>query len=329
VGEKGRETFNKLSTAGRAAALKAALTQKQIVQAGEAQGKSFSGRLSTLQDAAQQFLGRIGSGLFKALGPTLDKFTKWLADNEKGINAFAETVGSVLVKAFNAIGAAFSWLSDHQDLVLPVLEGIALALGLIAAQAILLRVRALAPMIAQFAKFTIAIEIFKKLRGTIGDVGAALVAAFSVVAINKLIGATGSLISNLTKAAGASKGIGGGFSALVPLVGTAVALGIEAVDAARTLAKQSSTVNELALQDLPGWDPNRNFEGPDPFRLGDRPSVPGVASNTSTSSVVSNTNSFIINAAPGQDPLMIGKVVDEKLAGVNRSALDEVRGGRR
>jgi hypothetical protein len=161
VGEKGRKRFNEMSAAQRGAVLKAALTQKQITQLAERQGQSFSGRLSQLQDAAAQFLARIGKGLFDALGPAIDRMSAWMESNQAAIQSFASTVGAVIAGAFSAIGAVIGWLIDHGDVARALLLGLAGLGATMAASWVI----AAAPVIAVVAALTAvgyaAIKLYK------------------------------------------------------------------------------------------------------------------------------------------------------------------------
>jgi hypothetical protein len=56
-----------MSAGQRAETLKAALMQKQLTQLAAAQGQTFNGVLSTLQDTIEQFFGKVGLPLFKAV----------------------------------------------------------------------------------------------------------------------------------------------------------------------------------------------------------------------------------------------------------------------
>lgn len=150
VGEEGRKRFNRMSAEQRGAVLKAALTQKQITQLAEQQGKSLGGRLSTLKDAALQFLGRIAKGLFDALGPAIDRAMAWMEQNQEAIQSFASTIGTVVAAAFSAIGAVIGWLIDHGDVARALLLGLA-GLGATMAAA---WVVAAAPVIAVVAALT-------------------------------------------------------------------------------------------------------------------------------------------------------------------------------
>jgi len=99
-GEAGRAKFNALPEAQRAQRLKAALTQPQIAQLAAAQGNTFSGVTSTLQDTVQQFFGKVGLPLFRALTEQVKQLNAWFDKNRETIGRVAAVVGGVLAKAF-------------------------------------------------------------------------------------------------------------------------------------------------------------------------------------------------------------------------------------
>jgi hypothetical protein len=111
-GETGRARFNALDARKRAEALKQAITQKQIVQLGAAQGETFSGVLSTLQDSIQQFFAKAGLPLFKAITRVLKDWVEWLGKNEAKVRAVADAIGKGLMAAFTIVGNIVNALID-------------------------------------------------------------------------------------------------------------------------------------------------------------------------------------------------------------------------
>lgn len=103
-GEAGRQKFNAMSAQKRAAELKRALTQKQIAQLGAAQGETFSGVMSTLQDSIQRFFGKVGLPLFKAITAQLKQWVAWFEKNSAKVEAFAQVLSAGLMKAFQVLG---------------------------------------------------------------------------------------------------------------------------------------------------------------------------------------------------------------------------------
>ena len=114
-GEEGRAKFNAMSSGDRASTLKAALMQKQLTQLAEAQGKTFTGILSTFQDTLQQTLGKVGMPLFKAITAELQKWNAWADANADKIDAWARDMGEALVTGFGYVKDAIGFLVDHKD----------------------------------------------------------------------------------------------------------------------------------------------------------------------------------------------------------------------
>lgn len=111
-GEAGRKKYNALSAAKRATEYKRALMQKQFTQLGEAQGGTFSGMMSTLQDTIQRTLGKVGMPLFKAVSAHLKQWLVWLDKNSAKIERIATIVGHYLLKAFEFVGAVVEKLVE-------------------------------------------------------------------------------------------------------------------------------------------------------------------------------------------------------------------------
>ncbi|HUS27610.1 MAG TPA: hypothetical protein VMZ53_03855 [Kofleriaceae bacterium] len=119
-GEEGRAKFNGMSAGKRKEVLQAALMQKQLTQLAAAQGASFSGMLSTLQDTVEQFLGKVGAPLFRVITNELKQWNGWIEANGDKIDAFASKLGEGLVTGFRFVKDALSFLVDHADLLLMV-----------------------------------------------------------------------------------------------------------------------------------------------------------------------------------------------------------------
>lgn len=169
-GEEGRAKFNAMSAKDRAATLKAALGQKQIVQLAEAQGNTFSGVLSTLKDAAEQFLGKVGIPLFKALGDAIRGANVFLAEHADEVAAVAAVIGSVLVGAFDAVGAVMAFFAEHTDLTMAIvitLTALMTAFGIASAIA---WIAATWPILAIVAAVGLVVYAVLKLRKHIGAV---------------------------------------------------------------------------------------------------------------------------------------------------------------
>lgn len=125
-GEEGRSRFNQLSQERRAKEFQRALMQSQFTELGEAAGKSFSGRLSTLQDAWEHFTGVLAKPLFEKLIIQFERLNNWLDKNQDKVDKFAHEVGGVLGGAFEVIVGAFEWLIENGS---AVWTGIKIAVG--------------------------------------------------------------------------------------------------------------------------------------------------------------------------------------------------------
>lgn len=117
-GEEGRAKFNALDKAKRAEELKRAINQPQIQQLAEAQGKTFSGVLSTLEDSIQQFFGKVGGGLFGRLKTAIEQINAWLDAHQERILQIANTIGDALAGAFEFLGSAISVVIDYGGAVM-------------------------------------------------------------------------------------------------------------------------------------------------------------------------------------------------------------------
>lgn len=120
-GEEGRSKFNALSKAKRAEELKRAINQPQIQQLAEAQGKTFSGVLSTLQDSVEQFFGRVGKSLFGGLKGAIEQVNAWLDVHQEKIQQIADVVGDALAGAFDFLGEAIGFVIEKGS---PVIDWI-------------------------------------------------------------------------------------------------------------------------------------------------------------------------------------------------------------
>lgn len=114
-GEEGRERYNALSGNERASELKRALMLKQWGQLAAAQGQTFSGIMSTIQDRFQQVIGKVGLPLFKAIGEELRSWNDYIAANQSKVDEIARSVGQGLVDGFRAVKDAVVFLVDHRD----------------------------------------------------------------------------------------------------------------------------------------------------------------------------------------------------------------------
>lgn len=158
-GEEGRMRFNALSQEKRAKEFKRALAQPQFAELGEAAGKSFSGRLSTLQDAWEHFQGMITKPLFDALGKHLEKINAWLDKNKAAVAELAEQIGGVLVAAFEVVSAAIKYFAEHGDETIAIL----IAIGSTLAGLAIIWMASFAPVFAVVAVVTMLVYAVRKL----------------------------------------------------------------------------------------------------------------------------------------------------------------------
>lgn len=120
TGEEGRAKFNSLDKDKRASELQRAMNQKQIQQLAAAQGATFSGALSTLQDTAQQFFGKVGKPLFGKITAELKDWNKWINANGDRLEDIARTVGDKLVDGFSFIKDVMGFLVSHSDTLIMI-----------------------------------------------------------------------------------------------------------------------------------------------------------------------------------------------------------------
>jgi len=128
-GEEGRHKFNSLDANERASELKRALTLKQWNQLAEAQGKTFSGVMSTIQDRLQQVVGKVGLPLFTAIGDELQSWNKYIENNQTKVNEIARSVGEGLVSGFRMVKDAVVFLVQHRDELMMVAKVLLAAKG--------------------------------------------------------------------------------------------------------------------------------------------------------------------------------------------------------
>lgn len=118
TGEEGRAKFNAMSSEKRFSTLNAAVMQKQIGQLSEAQGQSFRGVLSTLQDTFEQTMGKVGLPLFERITSEIKAWNAWSDKNGRRIAEVARSVGDGLVTGFNAVKSAVMLIVDNADTIM-------------------------------------------------------------------------------------------------------------------------------------------------------------------------------------------------------------------
>lgn len=119
-GEAGRAKFNALSAKKRASELMKAVNAPQIKELAAAQGKTFTGVMSTIEDRLQQVGGRVGSKLFGVLTREVENVNQWLEKNNSKIDHFANVVGDSLVTGFGYIKSAGMFLVDHAGTLISI-----------------------------------------------------------------------------------------------------------------------------------------------------------------------------------------------------------------
>lgn len=120
AGEAGRAKFNAMDSAKRANELMRAIMQPQIAEMAAAQGASFTGIMSTLQDNIQQLGGRFGAPLFRVVTKEIQEWNTWLDKNSVKIDRIVENVGKHLVQGFEAVKSVMAWIVDHSDILLSI-----------------------------------------------------------------------------------------------------------------------------------------------------------------------------------------------------------------
>ncbi len=183
---------------------KRAMEQKQIAQLRDAQANSYSGKMDKLKDATQQFLGKVGEPLFKALKETVEELANWLGKNEEKVKGLASSIGGVLTDAFNIIKGIVQFFLTDGDRLTALLVGLgffAVAFGVKMAAA---WIAAAGPVVGVIALVSGLVLLFLKLKEGLGPVGAAIATALAAVAVIKLIKYVRDLVPAFRAAAGAA-----------------------------------------------------------------------------------------------------------------------------
>jgi hypothetical protein len=118
TGEEGRQRFNALSQAERAAELQKALTSDAIKEMAKAQEHSFAGVTSTLKDNLQMTMGKIGLPLFQEITKEVQKWNDWISANPEKIRQFAADFTGALMEGFRLFKEIAGWIVQHKDLLL-------------------------------------------------------------------------------------------------------------------------------------------------------------------------------------------------------------------
>jgi hypothetical protein len=119
-GEEGRKKYNELAPAERASELKRALMLPQWDQLAKAQGATFRGVLSTVQDTLQQTMGKVGLPLFQAITKELQGWNAWAASNGQAIQQWATEVSETLRDGFYFVKDVIKFLIDNRGELLEI-----------------------------------------------------------------------------------------------------------------------------------------------------------------------------------------------------------------
>jgi len=154
----------------------AQLRQEFRNMGGELSGKDAAGldKLGDTVDKAKAQLGALKNEVVVALAPALqdmvDGFLKWVQANKDLIASGIHAAVRGLMIAFNALGVAvdivlsvFQFLEEHSEVTKAVLIALGIVLGVIAAEATVAWLAAMAPIIAVVAAITAAILILQDL----------------------------------------------------------------------------------------------------------------------------------------------------------------------
>lgn len=338
TGEAGRARFNAMSAKQRAETYKAALGQKQIVQLAERQGQSFGGVLSTLKDAAQQFLGKVGIPLFNALKDAIKSATEWLEKHRKGVEKAATAIGGVLAAAFAVLRAAIGWLLDHGDVLQALLIALGTLLAAFAIQAAAAWIAAAGPIILLVAGITALILIIQDLVRHFTGGQSKIVSAWNSLSsrlrtIIKIIGATlaAPFIGVIAFAVAAKDAIISAFEAAFGWIERKVQWVVEKVEWVKNklnyLADSISGANVT-----PEMVEKVRNEGIgallNPQGLA-QTMVPSSAPAAGASNTLTVTAPVTVNAAPGMTEETIGRAAAKEIDNRFRQAADSLFGGRR
>lgn len=305
-GEEGRSRFNAKSQQERAAILKQALLQKQITQLSLAQGQTFRGVLSTLQDAIQQFFGRVGKPIFEAMTESIKTMTAWLDENKEKIQEVANTIGKVLIGAFEALRKVIKFLMGDTEEAKALLRAALVLLTALAGKMALAWIRAAAPVLTLMAAISAGMYLFEKLRDVIGEVGAAIVAAFSAVAIVKMTAKVRELGATMLGLNAAAAATAGGSAMTGAGVAAAAGAGKKPGMFGKVLGVAGTIAWPLAIastiSELTGGEAKTNIFDPEVWAKATKgEDLVAKAPTTTTNEVNMSFGDIKIQAAPGAD----------------------------
>lgn len=117
---KSMEEFRAMSAGDKLKTVMAAVNTQAMQDARTQMSTSFEGVVSTLEDKAQIFFGKIGKPLFEAITHEIQNWNEWIDKNDDKLQKFARDAGAGLVDAFKAVKSALSWIYDHGDTLITI-----------------------------------------------------------------------------------------------------------------------------------------------------------------------------------------------------------------
>jgi hypothetical protein len=337
TGESGQEKWRELSKEKRFAELRRALLQKQFTQLGEAQGKTFSGVLSTMKDSVEQFFGKVGKPLFEGLSSAIRQVNVALDANKDKVQEVAEKFGGALVVAFNAVASVVTVLASNLNIVIPILVMMAGAFVAVKIAALAAWIAALGPIALIAAAIAGAVYLIIRFRtqivGALKATGRAIADSvmWVVNGIKKIVSRVAEFFTDDIPDA-----IRKAFEWLADL--PVIKQLVDLVSELRSFGGSTSTKNERQLEDLTKlpreeyekkyptppetqkWlDDWRSVTGPQPLSV--RPTSPGVSIGTVS---VGDLNISSSSADPKQVALEVKRVFHDEFSGVLRETMDVV-----
>lgn len=122
VGEEGRARFNALSQTERLNTLRKGLAQPAFKDMAAAQGTSFAGEVSTLQDNIQIALGKVGLPLFKEITAEIHEWNQWIEKNGEALDEMGTKFGKSIVEGFRVLKDVASFFVEHREMILRLAE---------------------------------------------------------------------------------------------------------------------------------------------------------------------------------------------------------------
>lgn len=171
MGHVGEEEFKALSGKQRIATLQKILNSEAMQNARDAYGKSYTGVTSTAWDRMQIALGQTGKPLFDEITAKVQKLNEWMEKNKTTIEAYAKSIGSKLVTAFDLLLAAIGFVTDHATYFEGVLIGLSTAITAFAIKSAISWAIAFWPITLGVAAIATLYVAYEELDGIIAAVG--------------------------------------------------------------------------------------------------------------------------------------------------------------